>query len=232
MMRRALNSLALVCFALLSLGTSRTTRPPVAECPTITVDCATECFEVGDTYTVKANVSGADPGAKLSYTWSVTSGNIISGQDTPTLTAVKAEGGQSTTITVEVGGLDSSCQKTASCSLTICHAPVSRRFDKYGDLVFADEKKRLDYFAEQLKKEPDSQGYIMVYGKRGARAGEAQARAVRAKDYLVTKGGIVAERLATIDGGDHEKFSIELWITPRGGQPPSPVDQYGEAPEG
>lgn len=231
-MRHAFNCLAVICFSLLSLGMSTPTRPPAAECPTITVDCATECFEVGDTYTVKANVSGADPTAKLTYTWSVTSGNIISGQDTPTLTAVKAEGDQSTTITVEVGGLDSSCQKTASCSLSICGTPVSRRLDKYGDLAFADEKKRLDYFAEQLKNEPGSQGYIMVYGKRGARAGEAQARATRAKDYLVTKGGIVAERLLTIDGGDHEKFSIELWITPQGGQPPSPVDQYGEAPEG
>jgi hypothetical protein len=106
---------------------------------------------------------------------------------------------------------------------------VSRRFDKYGDLAFADEKKRLDYFAEQLKNEPGSQGYIMVYGKRGAPAAEAQTRATRAKDYLVTKGGIVAERLETIDGGDHERLAVELWITPQGARPPSPLDQYGES---
>ena len=107
--------------------------------------------------------------------------------------------------------------------------PPSRRFDKYGDLAFADEKKRLDYFAEQLKNEPASQGYIMVYGKRGAPAGEAEARAARAKDYLITTRGIVAERLVTIDGGDHDRLAVELWLTPEGGQPPSPLDQYGES---
>lgn len=227
-MRRIYKCLAIVCVSLMSLSMSVPVRTPGAECPTITVDCPTDCPGAGDTFTVTANVTGADPTSlKLSYNWSLSSSTIIGGQGTPTITCIKAEDDQSVTATVEVGGLDSSCQNSASC-FWVCDRPVSRRFDKFGDLAFADEKKRLDNFAEQLKNEPLSQGYILVYGKRGARAGEAQARAARAKDYLVTKGGIVAERLLTIDGGDHERLAIELWIAPQGAQPPPPLDDHGE----
>lgn len=230
-MLRTIICLAVSGFSLLALSADAPWRSSETECPTIMVDCPTGMLKAGDTYTVTANVSGADPTAKLSYNWSVSGGAITAGQDTPTLTAIKPEDGQTVTATVEISGLDSSCQKTASCSLTIHDAPESRRFDKYGDLAFADEKKRLDHFAAQLKNEPDSQGHIMVYSKRGARAGEAQARAARATDYLVNKQGIVAERLVTIDGGDHERFAIELWMTPKGARPPSPLDQYGESRE-
>jgi hypothetical protein len=233
-MRRALNSLALACFALLSLSLRTPQSPPATECPTITIDCPTTCYKPNQPFTVTANVTGADASKSLSYVWSVSSGTITSGQGTSSITITQSDDCLTMTATVEVKGLDASCQSTASCSTVTdcCWDVPSRRYDKYGDLAFADEKKRLDHFAEQLKNEPSAQGYIMVYGKRGARTGEAEARATRAKDYLVTKGGIVAERLVTIEGGDHEKFSIELWITPQGGQPPTPVDQYGEAPEG
>ncbi|HEX8775506.1 MAG TPA: hypothetical protein VF735_18195 [Pyrinomonadaceae bacterium] len=232
-MRRALNSLALVCFALLSVGSGTPSQAPATECPTVTVDCPTQVVAQGEKATITANVTGAAPSLTLSYVWTVSAGIIIAGQGTPTITIdTTGVSGQSVTATVEVEGLDSVCGKTASCSLSPDCIVVSRRFDKYGDLAFADEKKRLDHFAERLKNEPGSHGYIMVYGKRGARAGEAQARVNRAKDYLVTKAGILGERLVTVDGGDHERFSIELWITPQGAQPPSPVDQYGEAPEG
>ncbi|HEX8145408.1 MAG TPA: hypothetical protein VF553_22760 [Pyrinomonadaceae bacterium] len=233
MMRRAFNCLALICFSLLTLSISAPSQSPATECPTITVDCPTSCYKPGQPFTVTANVTGADANKSLSYHWSVSSGTINTGQGTPSITITQPSDCQTMTATVEVKGLDSSCQNTASCSTTTdcCWVTPSRQFDKYGDLAFADEKKRLDHFAEQLKKEPESQGHIMVYGKRGAPAVEAQERGARAKDYLVTKGGIAAERLVTIDGGEHERMSIELWITPQGGRPPAPLDQYGEAPE-
>ena len=180
-----------------------------------------------------ASVTGADPTKSLSYNWSVSSGTINSGQGTPSITLTQPTDCQVMTATVEVTGLGSSCQNTASCSTTTdcCWVPVSRRFDKYGDLAFADEKKRLDHFAEQLKNEPESQGHIIAYGKRGARAGEAQTRADRAKQYLIDKLGIKAERILTIDGGDHVRLAVELWITPQGGRPPTALDDQGEPSE-
>jgi hypothetical protein len=74
----------------------------------------------------------------------------------------------------------------------------ARRFDEYGNLSFYDEKARLDNFAIQLRFEPTSSGYIIVYGTCGR---EAEARTVRSKNYLVTKRRIDAGRLVTIDAG-------------------------------
>jgi hypothetical protein len=230
-MRRTLNCLAVICFSLISLGTSAPVGAQEAKCPAITVDCPTVFLQQGELLTVTASLDGADPKLNLSYNWTINAGVIVGGQGTSSITVGEFPIGETFTATLEISGLDPSCQHSASCSLTTHLAPQSRRFDKFGDLAFRDEKKRLDYFAEQLKNEPGSQGYIMVYGKRGSPAGDAQERAARAKEYLVTKGGVAAERLVTLEGGDHDRLSVELWLAPQGARPPTPVDQYGESPD-
>jgi hypothetical protein len=96
--------------------------------------------------------------------------------------------------------------------------PPATKFDEYGNIRFNDEKARLDNYAIQLQNSPGSQGYIVAYGSC---AGEAQARADRAKDYLVNTRGIDAGRLVTIDGGCRSDLSVELWVVPTGATPPA-----------
>ena len=67
-----------------------------------------------------------------------------------------------------------------------------RKFDEYGNIGFNDEKARLDNYAIQLQNEPGAQGYIIAYG--GLREVKDQARADRAKNYLVNTRGIDAGR--------------------------------------
>lgn len=97
-------------------------------------------------------------------------------------------------------------------------APVPVKFDEYGNIKFNDEKARLDNYAIQLQNQPGSQGYIIAYGSC---AGEAQARADRAKDYLVNTRGIDASRLVTVDGGCRSDLAVELWVVPTGATPPT-----------
>lgn len=227
-MRSAYKCLALICFSLISLGMSaHAQQSPATKCPSITVDCPTLIPQAGQPFTITANVADADPSLNLTYNWSVSAGIITGGQGTSTITLdTTGTTGQTITALLEITGLDSTCVNTASCTHISDPAPVSRRFDKFGDLAFADEKKRLDYFAEQLQNEPGSMASIIVYGKQNApRAGEAQARADRAKEYLVNKRSIAAERITTIDGGTRSRLIVELWITPQGALPPQPEEQ-------
>jgi len=128
-------------------------------------------------------------------------------------------GGQTVTATVEVGGLDPACSRTASCSASVtAPQPPPTKFDEYGNIRFNDEKARLDNYAIQLQNQPGAQGYIIAYGSC---AGEAQARADRAKDYLVNTRGIDAGRIVTMDGGCRSDLSVELWIVPSGATPPA-----------
>ena len=188
----------------------------VAPCPTVSVSCPSS-VDPGSAITFSSSLSSS---ANVTYNWSVSAGTISSGQGTSSITVDSTGlGGQTVTATVEVGGLDPACSRTASCSTSITTpAPIPTKFDEYGNIKFNDEKARLDNYAIQLQNQPGAQGYIIAYGSC---AGEAQARADRAKDYLVNTRGIDAGRIVTMDGGCRSDLSVELWIVPSGATPPA-----------
>ena len=93
---------------------------------------------------------------------------------------------------------------------------VDQWFDSYGDLSWEDEKTHLDNFAIALRHDPDSIGYIMVYGGRRACVNEAKDRALRAKKYVIETRGIRARRIKWIDGGYREELTVILQPAPRG----------------
>jgi hypothetical protein len=188
----------------------------VPPCPTVSVSCPSD-VDQGQPITFTASVSSDQP---VTYNWSVSAGTITSGQGTSSISVDTAGlAGQTVTATLELGGLDPACSRTASCSTGVRAQPaVPTKFDEYGDIRFNDEKARLDNYAIQLQNSPDSQGYIIAYGNC---EGAAQARADRAKDYLVNTRGIDAGRLVTIDGGCRSDLTVELWIVPSGATPPA-----------
>jgi hypothetical protein len=155
------------------------------------------------------------PVVSETYNWTVSAGTITSGQGTSSITVdTKGLGGQTITATVEIGGLDPTCTKTASCSTPIKAPPAKpRKFDEYGNIRFNDEKARLDNFAIQLQNEPTARGAIVGYGSCDA---EGNTRANRAKDYLVNTRGIDASRIDVIDGGCLPELQVQLWIVPQG----------------
>ena len=173
------------------------------------------------TFTAAVDNVGA---LSLTYNWSVSAGTISSGQGTSSISVdTKGVGGQTVTATVELGGVDPACSRTASCTTSVKTIIVvaSRKFDEYGNIRFNDEKARLDNYAIELQNEPGSQGYIIAYGGRRGTAGEALARGERAKNYLVNTRGIDAGRLTVVDGGYREDLTVELWIRPTGATEPT-----------
>ncbi|MFN2577392.1 MAG: hypothetical protein ABR607_06840 [Pyrinomonadaceae bacterium] len=192
---------------------------PILTCPQVNVDCPSDVEETGSA-TFTARFNQGTPTVSETYNWSVSAGTITSGQGTPSIT-VSAAGlaGQTITATVEIGGVDPTCPRTASCSTPVRPRPQRpRKFDEYGNIRFNDEKARLDNYAIQLQNEPTSQGYIIGYGSCDA---EGLTRANRAKDYLVNTRGIDAGRLVTLDGGCLPELQVQLWIVPQGATPPT-----------
>jgi hypothetical protein len=193
----------------------------VIPCPTVTVSCPSD-VQVGGPITFTANVSGGDTGVTPTFNWTVSAGTISSGQGTSSITVdTTGLGGQTVTATVDVGGFDRSCATSASCSTQVIQQAAPRKIDEYGNIRFNDEKARLDNFAIELQNDPTAQGYIIAYGGRTGRTGEAQRRADRAKDYLVNTRGISADRIVTVDGGFREDLTVELWIVPQGATAPT-----------
>jgi hypothetical protein len=97
----------------------------------------------------------------------------------------------------------------------------SRLFDQYGDIEAEAEMARLDYISIQLQKEPGVIAHFIVYGGRRSCVGEAQARARRAKDYLVKVRGMSFNQVIWRDGGFREELTVEVYLLPR--ESPEPL---------
>jgi len=124
---------------------------------------------------------------------------------------------------------------TVASAHAINAPPEARKFDEFGDVGCEDEKARLDNFANELQNNPDAQGYIIFYGGKRRqsadrrhsrlefpRQGEAAARVARLKPYMSMRG-IDNERVLVINGGYRDLWAVELWIVPKGANPPTPT---------
>jgi hypothetical protein len=87
------------------------------------------------------------------------------------------------------------------------------RFDQWGDIRLNDENARLDKLANQAKEWPLSIIYLFIHAGQTACAGEAKARGIRAKNYLVNRG-ISSERIVLTDAGWRKELSVQVWIWP------------------
>jgi hypothetical protein len=83
------------------------------------------------------------------------------------------------------------------------------------------EKARLDNFAIQLQNELAMKGYIVFYSKYRSPVAHAQARATRAKNYLINVRGLEAGRVEIINGGRRMKIALELYLIPQ--DSPAPI---------
>jgi hypothetical protein len=87
-------------------------------CPSISVTCPDYAEE--GTISFTSNVAAGDPQPEFTYHWAVSAGTIVEGQGTNSIKVdTKGLAGKTVTATVEVGGMDSACAKTASCSTPI-----------------------------------------------------------------------------------------------------------------
>ena len=87
------------------------------------------------------------------------------------------------------------------------------RFDQWGDVGLNDENVHLDKLALQAKEWPLSIIYLFIHAGQTACVGEAKARGIRAKNYLVHQG-ISPERIVLTDAGWRKEVSVQVWIWP------------------
>ena len=97
------------------------------------------------------------------------------------------------------------------------------RFDSFENTSVEFENAVLDSFSIALLNKPNDIGYIIVYAGRRACSGEAQARAMRMKKYLVEYRGVEWNRVIWKDGGYLKQPYVLLEMQLRNG-PQYPYD--------
>ena len=106
---------------------------------------------------------------------------------------------------------------------------VARKFDQFGDVQYSDLIARLDNFAIALQSEPHTKGFIVAYRSRRDLPGLSNRIALRSKNYLVNSRGVSHERLVTVDGGEAECLTQELWVAAPGTTPMPRGDAYSRS---
>ena len=104
----------------------------------------------------------------------------------------------------------------------------TQAFDRYGNIRWADEKLRLDNFAIQLLQDENYLGYIWVLQGPEMCPGEAEARAIRAKNYLVNYRHAPWNRVVWLTGYHREPETV-FWVVPRDKASSAPIPD-SEAP--
>lgn len=196
----------------------------------------------GDLITFTSDVAYSGSAA-LNYTWTVSpsEARIVSGAGTATIT-VDSTGLGSQRVTanllVDDGSGDALCRQRAQASTEVINKKPPevecKPFDQFQSVAFDDDKARFDNLAIELQSAPDSQAYIIVYGGRTSRAGQADMLGKRAMDYLVNQRGVDARRITIINGGYRDTDFIEIWICPPGAKIPqaTPTVQPGDVQPG
>ena len=176
--------------------------------------------------------------ALLNYTWTLSpsQAKILTSVGSRITVDSTGLGGQRVTATVVVddGSGEAACRQTAQASTSV-RPPEriehpSRLFDTCCSCSFDDQKARLDNLAIELQNDPTAKTYVIAYGGRTSRIGQADLLGDRARNYLVTNRGIDQSRITVMNGGFREEDCVELWIIPSGATlpQPSPTVQAGD----
>ena len=208
-------AIASVLIFVLGIGVLAQDKPT---CPTLDVTGG-GILEPNVPLTFTANVGDYDV-SKLTFNWTVSGGEIIEGQGTPTIKVLYKNKGENLTATVEVRDYSSGCVLTDSeTGSTFCHPPV-RLFDEYGPLSNGDFKARLQNLFVELGNNPGAQGYMIIYGTN---------REIARRKKMFRDGmnflELDASRLTMISGGMNPRGKgvwTKVWIVPPGADDPTP----------
>jgi hypothetical protein len=88
-----------------------------------------------------------------------------------------------------------------------------RAFDEYGRIAWEDEKARLDNFAIQLSQDSSYLGYISVFQAPDMCKGDAEARAIRAKRYIVEYRNVPWNRVIWRAYEYRKELITILWVS-------------------
>jgi hypothetical protein len=206
--------------------------PPIVKSPcpypvSLSVDAEVSEGEV-ITFSSDTAYSGT---ALLNYTWTLSpsTAKILTSVGNKVTVDSTGLGGQRVTATVVVddGSGEAACRQTAQASTSV-RPPErvehpSKQFDVCCSCSFDDQKARLDNLAVELQNDPTATTYVIAYGGRTSRIGQADLLGTRARDYLVAQRGIDQSRITVMNGGFREEDCVELWIIPSGATPPQPT---------
>ncbi len=188
-------------------------------CPTVSVSGPAGFVEPNNPATFTVNVDTKGKELNLEYIWSISAGEIISGQNTPTLTVKQPDG--NLTVTVEVKGLPDGCPNTDSETAGgVDLPPQAEKLDEFSGSFARINKAGFKKIIAAVQNDQNAQLYICKKYKDDFSKIKIDKTSDKVKNYLL-KAGIEADRIVFVDF-PAKTGSLEFWLVPVGATPPSP----------
>ncbi len=196
--------LLLTITSVLQVGNISVSAQTVPNCATISVTGPAGIIEAGDSMIFTLTVEGGSTD-KIDYEWDVSSGTIVSGQGTPSITVQtdRSLAGSKVRASAHVKGLSAGCPSTISETGQIQCGGDPPLIDEYGELTQPAEMRRLSAILAEMRSEPrwrDWSIYIIEYPRKTTSDRLRKSRQTWIERYFAARR-IPPQRLQIVSGG-------------------------------
>jgi hypothetical protein len=215
-----LKNLSLLCFLILAASAAA-----FGQYVDVSYDLTVECSEMvvvpGGTTHFTAKFAGAGKIKIEAYNWTVSAGEIVSGQGTPSIEVAvpRAEIG-SLTATVDLMPKEAvfpGQKLNESCTVSLMQMPKPELVDSSGPKYNCErDLYQFDSLNTRLNNDPNYQAYIVVYSDTVAGVKRRRETVTR----YINSRKIDNTRLTFLEGAADEA-KTEIWLVPPGADPPS-----------
>ncbi|HSU29567.1 MAG TPA: hypothetical protein VLJ68_14370 [Chitinophagaceae bacterium] len=191
------------------------------DCPKAFHVIAPSEVTAGDTLVFIAEVSGTT--LSITFNWSISSGFIISGQGTSVIMVnTDSLGGQTTTATVELGGLSRDCMTVSSSTTEIMPGPERIMSINYTTPKTLEDSLKSFITRTDLKNMNISQtAFFYLYN--GPTTTPQQLKKIQVViDAAFKKNGIFTFQYKIVNGGKRKKTAVEMFKLGAGVKEPKP----------
>ena len=167
-----------------------------------------------------ADIQRLPPSTNLSYKWVVSAGQV-SEQDNGKKIKVDVSNVPEKQLKVKliVEGLNLECENQAIHTTRLASYPFKfREFTDHGE----NFKLGAWYTFEALSKNPSLQAKMFIYSSRSD-ASQNYQYGLKKVDAIMAFGRFPKERMSIENGGFHDDLIFEIWIYPKGTEPPKPI---------
>lgn len=205
------------CIATLLFGLPVLISAQQPHCPSLLVLGPSGIIKPGEVGNYAARVQTQGKESDLQYKWTVSRGEIVSGQGTGKIEVRNPEG-WSMTVSVEVGGFPVGCPNTASETAGApLQVPQAKKLaDIPGPLSHASFSGEVD----ALNQDATAQLYVFLSGSKRSRSRslEQKRKLVLANIAPAVEGG--SGRITIVSETETNDKAV-FWLVPAGATPPS-----------
>ncbi len=201
-----------------TIGVFQTAQP--TECPTIRVTGPAGIIDPGEIAKYEADLDLKGSNVTPTFRWTISTGEIVSGQGTSSI-EVRQPADSCMTVTVEVTGFPDSCPLIASETACIDAPPLAVKIGEMRNTAVPDLTV-LRLFKDELRNNPNSQGYIFVAYPRILSKADRAARERAIQDALESERvGSHGQSRVTLVHVPSSSDVTELWRVPPGASNPT-----------